>query len=96
MTTKIQKLSLAFTPEHAAAMRDAIEEGEYSTQSEVVRDAMRLWTELRKRRKNASVYVDRLVAEGIASGSAGEVTAEDIKRAGRAALAAARKRGEGE
>lgn len=39
---KAEKLSLAFTLEHAAAIREAVETDDYATNSEVVREAMRL------------------------------------------------------
>jgi antitoxin ParD1/3/4 len=78
MATKIQKFSLAFTAEHAAAMRGAVEAGEYSTHSEVVRDAMRLWTERQAQKRAAIDRIGKLWDEGIASGSAGAMDIEAI------------------
>ncbi|MBN8738640.1 MAG: hypothetical protein BGP24_11985 [Lysobacterales bacterium 69-70] len=71
MATKSEKLSLAFTAEHAAAIREAVESGDYATSSEVVREAMRLWTERQAQKRAAMERLGKLWDEGIASGSAG-------------------------
>ena len=39
----VEKMSVALTPEMAAAVRDAVASGEYASASEVVREALRLW-----------------------------------------------------
>ena len=46
----IEKLSIALPTEMAAVVREAVEAGEYSSNSEVVRDALRDWTHKRKMR----------------------------------------------
>lgn len=84
MNTKAEKLSLAFTPEHAAAVREAVQSGDYASNSEVVREAMRLWLERNARKRIAAERIGALWDEGIASGWAGELTADDIKRKARA------------
>lgn len=78
MATKAEKLSLAFTAEHAAAIREAVETGDYATSSEVVRDAMRLWTAHQARKKAADEVLGRLWDEGIASGPGVALTAEEV------------------
>ncbi len=40
----IEKLSIALPTEMASVVRQAVDAGEYSSQSEVVRDALRDWT----------------------------------------------------
>lgn len=42
-TSNIEKLSVALTSEQAAAIRAAVERGEYATTSEAIRDAVRDW-----------------------------------------------------
>ncbi len=39
----IQKVSVALTGEQVAALRAAVESGEYATTSEIVREALRDW-----------------------------------------------------
>lgn len=77
-TTKAEKLSLAFTPEHAAAIRQAVETGGYATNSEVVREAMRLWTARQARRKARDEALGRLWDEGLVSGPGEELTSEEV------------------
>lgn len=80
MGTRVERTSVILTPEHAAAMREAVESGAYATQSEVVRDAMRLWQERETRKRAVIVGLRQLWDEGIASGSAGELDIEDVIR----------------
>lgn len=44
----VKKISIALTPEMVAVVRDAVNTGEYASSSEVVRDALREWTEKRR------------------------------------------------
>lgn len=46
----VEKLSIALPAEMAAVVREAVDAGEYSSNSEVVRDALRDWTHKRKMR----------------------------------------------
>ena len=43
----VEKISIALPPEMVAVVRQAVETGEYSSSSEVVRDALRDWTQKR-------------------------------------------------
>jgi antitoxin ParD1/3/4 len=43
----IEKISIALPPEMVAQVRQAVESGEYASSSEVVRDALREWTQKR-------------------------------------------------
>lgn len=49
----IEKTSVALPPEMVAAVKDAVEGGEYSSNSEVVRDALRDWTLKRSLQQHA-------------------------------------------
>lgn len=43
----IEKISIALPTEMVSQLRDAVESGEYASSSEVVRDALREWTQKR-------------------------------------------------
>ena len=86
----VEKLSIALTPELTADIRTAIATGEYASTSEVVRDALRAWKRQREDRALAIEELRRLWRQGVESGDAGPLDAEDIKRRGRARLAALR------
>lgn len=92
----VQKLSIAITREQAREIAAAIESGDYSTTSEVVRDALRAWTRERSDRGATIRRLKQLWDEGLASGEPveGGFDAEDIARRGRARLAAAQKAAE--
>jgi antitoxin ParD1/3/4 len=47
----IEKISIALPQEMVAAVRQAVEEGEYASSSEVVRDALRDWSHKRQIRR---------------------------------------------
>jgi antitoxin ParD1/3/4 len=71
----VEKLSVALTPDMAAEIRAAVQDGDYGSVSEVVRDALRDW---RLRRKVETLEIDelrRLVQEGIDSGPSLEADA---------------------
>lgn len=88
--TAVKKLSIALTPEFAADIRRAISTGEYASTSEVIRDAMRAWKQVRRDRAIAVGELRRLWQEGVDSGDDAPLDAKDIKRRGRARLAALR------
>jgi len=67
--TTIEKLSIALTPELAAAVREAVGSGRYATASEVIRDALRVW---QQHRSAETAWLRRAWEEGIASGPATE------------------------
>jgi antitoxin ParD1/3/4 len=47
----IEKISIALPPEMVAQVRQAVETGEYASSSEVVREALRDWTQKRSLRR---------------------------------------------
>ena len=49
--TNVEKISIALPPEMVAVVRQAVETGEYASSSEVVRDALRDWTQKRSMRQ---------------------------------------------
>jgi antitoxin ParD1/3/4 len=64
----IQKISIALTSEQLAALRQAVDAGEYATTSEVVRDAIRDWQLKRGLRQDEVKRLARLWDGGKASG----------------------------
>jgi antitoxin ParD1/3/4 len=46
----VEKISIALPPEMLAVVRQAVDTGEYASSSEVVRDALRDWTQKRSLR----------------------------------------------
>ena len=86
--SSVEKLSIALTPESVADIRAAIASGEYASTSEVVRDALRAWKQIRQERNAAVEALRGLWREGVDSGEGEVVDAEDIKRRGRERLEA--------
>lgn len=86
MATRVEKTTVVLTPEHAAAIRNAVASGAYATQSEVVRDAMRLWQEREAKKQATLDRLRQLWDEGVASGSAGELDIEAVIRRASKAL----------
>jgi antitoxin ParD1/3/4 len=67
----IERLSIALPAPMADAVRRAVEEGEYASASEVIRDALRLWETRRQLRERDMDVLRRRWDEGKASGRAG-------------------------
>jgi antitoxin ParD1/3/4 len=70
----VQKVSIALTGEQLAALKAAVETGEYATTSEAVREALREWQWKREFREMVNKKeIERLKKawdEGVASGRA--------------------------
>ncbi len=66
----IQKVSIALTGGQLAALKAAVEAGEYATTSEVVREAIRDWQFKRELRQEDIKRLRQLWDEGKASGPA--------------------------
>lgn len=67
---RVEKVSVALTPDLAAEMRDAVARGEYASTSEVMREALRDWRRHRVEREQAIERLGELWDEGLASGAA--------------------------
>lgn len=86
--TKVEKISIALTPQLAEAVRVAVDTGDYASSSEVVREALRAWTEKRAARAEAIERVRAAWDTGIASGiaprrrTAAEIQADGRRRLG--------------
>ncbi|NEU71716.1 type II toxin-antitoxin system ParD family antitoxin [Hassallia byssoidea VB512170] len=64
----VEKISVALPPEMVALVREAVESGEYSSASEVIREALRAWKFKRKVEALELSELRQLVHEGISSG----------------------------
>ena len=92
----VEKLGIAVTPQQAREIEAAIASGDYSTTSEVMRDALRAWKRERTDRAAAIRRLKQLWDEGVASGEPEPLPddwAGDVIRRGRARLEAKRKTG---
>ncbi len=64
----VEKVSIALTTEMAAIVQGAVSSGEYASNSEVVREALRDWTLKRSLRQQRIEELGQLWDEGLASG----------------------------
>ncbi len=67
----VEKLSIALPSEMAATVRRAVEAGEYSSNSEVIRDALRDWNHKRNLREQSLANLRTKWREAIADNSEG-------------------------
>ncbi len=67
----IEKLSIALPAEMAALVRRAVDVGEYSSNSEVIRDALRDWTHKRNLREQGLSNLRKAWHEAVADDSEG-------------------------
>lgn len=84
--SNVEKMSIALTPEMAAAIREAVARGEYVSSSEVVREALRDW-QLRRAMNEAALEELRAKwQEGIDSGPGRFETMQDLRAEARRRL----------
>ena len=87
----IEKVSIALTTEQLAALRAAVDAGEYATTSEVVREALRDWQLKRELKQDDIRRLRQLWQQGVASGSAGELDMAALRIEARDRLSRAKK-----
>ena len=83
----VQKISIALTGEQIAALKAAVETGEYATTSEIVREALREWQFKRELRQEDLKRLRQLWDEGKTSGAAAPVDFEAARSEARKRLA---------
>lgn len=66
--SKVEKISVALTPELADAVRVAVDAGDYASTSEAIRDAVREWTRRREERAAKLADLRAAIQAGIDSG----------------------------
>jgi len=79
----VEKISIALTQDMASNVRQAVESGEYASNSEVIRDALRDWKLKRTLREQQIEEMRRLWQEGINSGPGRFEHIEDLLREAR-------------
>ena len=67
--SNVQKVSVALTPEIIAMLKEAVETGEYTSTSEVIREALRVWKWRRTAREIEVEELRQLWNEGVDSGA---------------------------
>jgi antitoxin ParD1/3/4 len=82
----VQKISVALTPEMLAMLKEAVESGEYTSTSEVIRDALRSWKARRAMQEREVEELRRLWDEGIKSGEGRFSSVDEIKAEARRRL----------
>jgi antitoxin ParD1/3/4 len=65
---QVSKMSIAVTPEMAALVAQAVDSGEYASNSEVFREALREWKQRRSLSHQDRDQLRALWVEGLASG----------------------------
>ena len=89
--SNVEKVSVALTGEQVSALKAAVETGEYATTSEIVREAVRDWQLKRELRQYEIERLRDAWDKGLASGSAGELDMQELRKEARARLKGARK-----
>ncbi len=87
--SKVEKVSVSMTPQHAELLRDAVQSGAYASGSEVVREAMRDWSVKWIEKRETTAKLKALWDEGKASGPPSEVDFDTVLDEAREELAAA-------
>jgi antitoxin ParD1/3/4 len=67
--SNVHKVSVALTPEMIGMMKEAVDAGDYTSTSEVVRDALRVWKTRRAAHDAGIEDLRRLWREGLESGA---------------------------
>jgi antitoxin ParD1/3/4 len=63
--SKLERITVTMPEEMAATLRAAVDAGEYATTSEIVREALRDWTEHQLRRRAALEELRSEIAKGL-------------------------------
>ncbi len=74
----MQTMTISLSPQQASRIQQAVETGEYTSCSEVVRDALRLWEQREDIRSLELAQLKRAYDEGISSGPARAVEADAL------------------
>lgn len=76
----MRTLTISLTPQQAARLKSAVDSGDYASNSEIVREALRLWEHQAEVRAFEVGHLKRAYAEGMASGEGREVSAPALLR----------------
>ncbi len=70
----MRTMTISLSPQQASRIQKAVETGAYASNSEVLRDALRLWEQREEMRALELAQLKQAYVEGMASGPAREVT----------------------
>ena len=84
----VEKVSIALTPEMAAVVRQAVESGDYASNSEIAREALRDWKLKRALQQQEVEELRGLWQEGLHSGPSRFASMADLKAEARRRLEA--------
>jgi len=73
MSATLERLTITMPPEMAGAIRQAVEDGEYASTSEVVREALREWKTRRQLMLSELAELKAEIDQGLADVAAGRV-----------------------
>lgn len=74
-TEPMRTLTISLTPQQAGRLQSAVDSGNYASNSEVVRDALRLWEQREELRALEVTRLKKAYDEGLASGTGREIDA---------------------
>jgi antitoxin ParD1/3/4 len=74
----MRALTISLSPKQVGRVEAAVESGAYASNSEVMRDALRLWEEREEKRGAVLAALKRAYDEGLASGVAKPATAASL------------------
>lgn len=74
----MRPLTISLSPQQLARLGKAVESGAYASNSEVVRDALRLWEQREEIRALELARLKRAYEEGLASGEPVALTADEL------------------
>ncbi len=74
----MRTMTISLSPQQASRIKKAVEDGAYASNSEVVRDALRLWEQREELRTLELARLKQAYAEGMASGPGREAKADDL------------------
>lgn len=74
----MRTLTISLTPHQAAMLENAVESGGYASNSEIVRDALRLWEQREEVRQMELARLKKAYDEGMASGEGRSVSADTL------------------
>lgn len=74
----MRPLTISLSPKQLSRLSQAVESGSYASNSEVVRDALRLWEQREEIRALELARLKQAYEEGIASGEPVAMTADEL------------------
>ena len=77
-TAPMKTLTVSLSAQQVAQLKSAVESGSYASNSEVVRDALRLWEQRQELRKLEMARLKHAYNEGMASGEGRSVDADTL------------------